>query len=395
MDKPFYPHNSIGSLNALSTTLSLSQSHLIQLANNVNNSYTLFVISDPKGKKKDREVLEAKHNLKRAQKKINSRIFENVVFPSYLQGGIKASDTQKRDYVENAKIHSNCETLINLDVKNFYPNIKKESVSDIFKYLFRFSDDVTNLLTDITTYRGSIPQGGCTSSYLANLVFFNTEYNIVSKLRGQGINYSRLLDDITISSQKKLSEQKVTEIISEIAAMLKKHKLRLNRKKTKITYRSIASSEMEVTGLWVKHKKPKAKKDEVRYIRQLVYVCEKKSLESKTSTEYHEFWNKVSGLVAKIERLEHIQAKKYRIRLKSILPIYCDAKRKQVLDSVKNILKIKNSKHNELATINKVNRVIYQLSILSRTDHVTARNQRRLLQNHFKNMTTKNKYWEL
>ncbi|ELV7518276.1 RNA-directed DNA polymerase, partial [Photobacterium damselae] len=124
MDKPFYPHNAIASVDALATTLGLNKKHLLLLSNKVNESYTSFVISDPKGKKKDREVLEAKHNLKRTQKRINSRIFENVIFPKYLQGGLKASPSQQRDYVENAKIHANSETLINLDVRNFYPNIK-------------------------------------------------------------------------------------------------------------------------------------------------------------------------------------------------------------------------------------------------------------------------------
>ncbi|ELV7516482.1 RNA-directed DNA polymerase, partial [Photobacterium damselae] len=246
----------------------------------------------------------------------------------------------------------------------------------------------------ITTYRGSVPQGGCNSSYLANLVLFNSEYNLVSKLRGQGIRYSRLLDDITISSEEKLSEDKISSIIREVAGMLRKHNLRLNSDKTKITYRSVASSKMEVTGLWVKHKKPKVKKSERRYIRQLVYICEKKAMISKTSVEYHEFWNKVSGLVAKIDRLEHPQAKDYRLRLRKILPIYNEAKCKQIIDSVSDTLKINKSKHNELSTIKRVNRLLYQLSILSRTEKSIARNQRVKLKKHFNKIISEKYYWE-
>lgn len=394
MDKPFYPHNAIASIDVLATTLGLNKKHLQLLSSKVNESYTNFVISDPKGKKKDRAVLDAKHNLKRIQKRINSRIFEHVIFPSYLQGGLKASFSQRRDYVENARIHANCETLINLDVRNFYPNIKDNYVKGIYKYFFHFSDEVVDLLTNITTYRGSLPQGGCNSSYLANLVLFNSEYHIVSKLRGQGIRYSRLLDDITVSSEDKLSEEKISSIIKEVAGMLRKNNLRLNSDKTKITYRSVASSKMEVTGLWVKHKKPKVKKSERRYIRQLVYVCEQKAIDSLISVDYHAFWNKVSGLVAKINRLEHPQANDYRLRLKKILPIYSEAKCDQIIDSVNDILKTNKSKHNELSTIKRVNRLHYQLSILSRTKKTIAKNQKRKLRNHFNNIISEKFYWE-
>lgn len=204
MDKPLYPCKPIGSIDVLAKTLGVHPTKLIDIASQVNNSYTSYQLPAHPVTGKERTVLEPKYELKKIQKRINSRIFEQVQFPSYLQGGLKASHSIKRDYVQNATIHSHSQTLINLDVKNFYPNIKTEAVSNIFKYFFKFSDDVVSILIKLTTYHGSIPQGGCTSSYLANLVLFNSEYKLVSSLRGKNVRYSRLLDDITISSKTKL-----------------------------------------------------------------------------------------------------------------------------------------------------------------------------------------------
>ncbi|EOT8995588.1 hypothetical protein ACU6PJ_004833, partial [Escherichia coli] len=47
----------------------------------------------------------------------------------------------------------------------------------------------------------------CRSSYIANLLFFNSEYNLYNRLKSMGLSYSRLLDDITISSDKDLSSE--------------------------------------------------------------------------------------------------------------------------------------------------------------------------------------------
>ncbi|GIU12513.1 reverse transcriptase family protein [Shewanella sp. MBTL60-007] len=394
MDKPYYPCDSIGSVEVLAKTLGLHPLHLQNIADKAEESYTTFLLSPNPKTGKEREVREAKFELKRIQKRINSRIFEHVIFPAYLQGGLKATEDQGRDYVENASIHSRCRTLINLDVRNFYPNIKARSVKDVFKQFFRFSDEVVDLLVKLTTFQGAIPQGGCTSSYLANLVFFNNEYHLVSKLRGQGFAYSRLLDDITISSDKELSQAKASEVIRMVAAMLTKQKLRLNGDKTSISYRNELSAKFEVTGLWIKHKQPKVRKQERRYIRQLVYNCELKSKQDKTTDSYHTLWNKTSGLVTKLERLNHSQAGSYRKRLAVILPEYSPMQTDQLLKKVSAAMKVPASEHRKLGVIKRYNQIKYQLGILSRTQKGVARKARKALVAHYSSASTKLEVWE-
>ncbi|EGQ7694979.1 RNA-directed DNA polymerase [Vibrio vulnificus] len=386
MDKPYYPHEAIASVDTLARTLGMHPKRLLSIANRVDESYTEYELVE-----KNRTVFEPKYELKKIQKRINSRIFEKVEFPCYLQGGIRAD--VKRDYVENAKIHANANTLISLDIKKFYTNIKAEKVALIYKYFFKFPDEVVDLLTKLTTYKGKVPQGGCTSSYLANLVFFNSEYRLVSSFRGKGIHYSRLLDDVTLSSSKNLDHKQCSQLISTVVGLFTRYDLKLNSKKTKIEYRGKANKGFEVTGLWVEHKKPKLRRKERKYVRQLVYNCELKYESEKTSTDYHDLWNKTSGKVAKLTRLEHPQAKQLRERLRAILPEYDEYTASKLKRLAYKALNVPKEHHQKIGRVNDYNRLIFKLGVLKRSHPSLAKGLIKKLKSHYTNVPSKKEYW--
>lgn len=394
LDKPYYPHRPIGSISVLAQTLGVHQKILEKIAEKVPESYTEHILPAHPSTGKIRTVLDPKHELKKIQKRINSRIFEKVIFPAYLQGGIKASEGVKRDYVENANIHGRSKTLINLDVKNFYPNIKTKAVRGIFKNFFNFSDEVVEILTTLTTYNYSLPQGGCSSSYLANLVFFNSEYRLVSSLRGRKFRYSRLLDDITISSLNEIDTNAKTKIITDVAAMLRKNDLSLKSDKTKTTDRSELHKDFEVTGLCVRATEPKITKKDRKYVRQMVFNCEIMAAESMTCPEYHTLWNKTSGLVAKLARLNHSQAIDMRTKLSEILPRFDDDASSKVIKYAKATLKLPITSNLRWGTIRRYNTVMYRLGILSRTNRNQARSLRKALKAHFNSVPTIKEFWE-
>lgn len=394
MDKPLYPCKPIGSVEVLANTLGVHPLKLKSIAEKIENSYTSYDLKPHPITGKIRTVFDPKHELKKIQKRINSRIFTSVKFPQYIQGGIKATKDSKRDYIENATIHGRSQTLINLDVKNFYPNIKADAVKNIFKYFFRFSDDVVDILTKLTTYRGSLPQGGCTSSYLANLVFFNDEYRLVSSLRGKNIRYTRLLDDVTISCQKSLDNVTSEKIIKQVAAMLRKHGLSLKSAKTKVSDRKELHKEFEVTGLCVRASSPKVRKQDRRYVRQLVFNCEQLAAQTRTSEEYHRLWNKTSGLVAKLVRLQHSEGKDYRKRLTQILPIYDQYQENKISKRYYAALKVPREQHVQWGVIRKYNKLIYHLGILARTNKKRAQQFRKKLATHYSSVPVIQDYWE-
>lgn len=390
MDKPYYPHNPIASIASLATTLGVHPDILLDIANKSSDSYTEFTVQS---KNKQRLVYEPKYELKRIQKRINTRVFEKVEYPLYLQGGIKDL-RKKRDYVENAKIHAKSKHLINLDIKSFYDNIKPVYVFEIYKMLFKFPDDVCNVLTLLTTYRNRVPQGACTSSYIANLVFFNSEYTLVSSFRHQSISYSRLLDDVTLSSEKELSSDAVSQAIKKVAALFKRYELRLKQSKTKVEVKSNKAADYKVTGLWVGNGSPRVRKHERRYIRQLVYICGLKYNDSSSSQTYHEFWNKVSGMVAKLSRLNHPESKLLRDKMARILPTLSEeVKYKLVLD-VKKLMSRPNSQCSYTdGEVSRINKTLYLLGILGRTDPALARKYRSNLKNKYRNLPTYDDMW--
>lgn len=391
MDKPYYPHKPISDIPTLAKTLGMNESMLNSISNKVDSSYTRFEIQS---KNKPRIVYEPKYNLKRTQKRINSRIFEGVVFPAYLQGGVK-DVSNKRDYVENAKIHSQTSPniLINLDIKSFYDNIKRNEVFNIFKYFFKFPDDVSEILTRLTTYNNRVPQGACTSSYIANLVFFNTEYSLVSKFRSRGLSYTRLLDDVTISSSHIVSDDIVSDVIKSTISMFKKYGLKSNNKKKKIERDKHVKGGFQVTGLWIGHAVPKTTKSERRFIRLLVHICQQKYHSSMTDESYHELWNKTSGLVAKLKRLNQSNHEALRDKLTAILPLYDVSEKRKIIYECKRLLKIQPSKVLSYGELDSVNRVFYKLGVLSRNEKGISRLWRKKLKSHFKKLPKKKEVW--
>jgi hypothetical protein len=389
--KPYYPYNPIASIEALATTLGINPKLLQDLSNKVDDSYTEFLVTSKSGK--DRLVYEPKHELKKLQKNINSRIFEHVEYPEYLQGGIKDED-HPRDYVENAKRHAHANQIICLDIKKFYPSIKYQYVAKIFQYFFKFSPEVSEVLSKLVTYKGVVPQGACTSSYIANLIFYDIEYLLVSELQRNNIHYSRLLDDITLSTQQTFSEDQKKLYILKIAAMFSKYQLKINNKKTRTEHRKDSKAGFEVTGVWIGHKAPKARKHERRFIRQLVYKCEQEYKNNHVSEEYHKHWNEASGKVAKLQRLGHIQAKDLRMRLCKVLPLYDENMAKRITQEVKKFCGLPQAQKARTSQIYRVNKLYYALGILSRNNHILSKSLRLQLNAVYEAKPTKQELWE-
>jgi hypothetical protein len=174
--------------------------------------------------------------------------------------------------------------------------------------------------------------------------------------------------------------------------MFRKYDLKLNSKKTKKEY-SGKDTPYEVTGLWVGHSKPKVRKVERRYIRQLVYNCEIKYLSMKDSSDFHELWNKTSGLVAKLERLKHSQAKPLRERLSLVLPCYSNIEIIKTQKLIRKALKVPREYHQKHGHIKTFNKLIYRCGILGRTHKNLSRNLRTQLKSHYHNVPTIREYW--
>ena len=135
----------------------------------------------------------------------------------------------------------------------------------MWQRFFCFPIDVAQTLTKLTTFNGFLPQGAATSSYIANLIFWDKEPDIEHNLRERDVYYSRYVDDITVSTNRKLSKQERGDIKSLVYGMLLRANVKPNREKRKVYFRG---GKMLVHGLNVDRKKPTMRKKREGILRQ-------------------------------------------------------------------------------------------------------------------------------
>ncbi|MGI1998727.1 reverse transcriptase family protein [Shewanella frigidimarina] len=285
--------------------------------------------SIPKSNGAERVVHNPHKNIRRIQRRINKRIFNQrhrkgglISWPSYLYGSIPnnplKSDIEKKDYIACASQHCESRSILKMDIQNFFDNIQEEHVYDVFKGLLHFPDIVSKALTSICCHEGSVIQGALTSSYIASAVLYDLEPLVVKRLHDKKLTYTRLVDDITISS--KISNYDFSYAQKIVIDMLYKKGLPTNNSKTEVLHRS--SNELLVHGLRVNFKEPRLPAKEVGKIRASVKHLETfaKDSEFRTSRDYRNLFNKSLGRVNRLKRLGHIQHATLLNRLLRIEP---------------------------------------------------------------------------
>jgi hypothetical protein len=267
---------------------------LNRLAANAGNMYRRNAVAKKDGS--ERVTWDAHKQLKAVQGRINQLFFHKVLFPLYLQGSIR-DRAYPRDYVRNAEIHAGAHIAITLDIADFFPSTRAELVRDIWKNFFRFAPDVAEVLTCLTTKDDFLPQGARTSSYLANLVFWQREHNLVETLEKRGWRYSRLTDDMTISTTADTSEKELTDINRIAIGCFQGYGYSIKRSKHKVLRRN---HRVTVNSLVV-NVHPALPKEERRRIRAQVHQV-KQALTSGTQANMPSVAS-TRGKIAKVVRL--------------------------------------------------------------------------------------------
>jgi hypothetical protein len=188
-----------------------------------------------------RQTFDAYPNLKGVQIKIKERLLRRVIYPPYLHGSLRGRSPRT-----NAETHVNAKITFAEDISNFFPSASRDLIQRVWVGFFGFSEDVAQVLTMLTTKDGGLPQGAVTSSYLANLGFWEYEPNLVKNFSERGLAYSRYVDDVTVSSRQPLTTIEMTHVISQVYGMLLHHGFQPNRRKQEIT---TAARSMRTTKL--------------------------------------------------------------------------------------------------------------------------------------------------
>ncbi|WP_462254281.1 reverse transcriptase family protein [Ferruginibacter sp.] len=187
------------------------------------------------GKIKYRKLIVPDHNLKCRQQRI-SQLLNKIVLPDYMFGSIKGKNN-----IQNAQQHLTHKYFLTVDLKKYFTNINHHQVNKVFNKN-GFSPSVSRILTQLTTYQGSLPQGVPSSPIIANLIFLDTGNKLYTLAKDNGLTFTTFLDDLTFSSN-----QHFKNLIPQIINIIKQDNFYIAHEK--IHYRK---DYCEVTGIFVK-----------------------------------------------------------------------------------------------------------------------------------------------
>src|SRR5690606_29709275 len=218
----------------------------------------------PKDDGTQRILYDTRNPLKTVLHRINDNFLRRVIYPHYLTGGVP-----DKDYTDSVKIHVNAKSVIKEDISKFYPSVSFEVVYEIWASFFRFSSDVAELLSMLTTRDGHLEQGAPTSGYLANLALWDVEPSLVAKLASIRVTrYSRHVDDITLSSPDHLSASRVDWAVRTVSDALASKGLLVHAGKHQVMHAGEAIKVLKLIG----NTKPSQPPKERSRVRALVHT---------------------------------------------------------------------------------------------------------------------------
>lgn len=157
----------------------------------MNFSYTRFTL--PKRRGGERSIEAPSAALKALQRTVLHRLLNPLPFHPAATGFVPG-----RSIVDNARPHAGRGVVINLDLENFFPSITAEQVRKAFRSL-GWGRAAADILTNICTHEGRLPQGAPTSPALSNLACRRLDARLAALARKAGGSYTRYADDITVS----------------------------------------------------------------------------------------------------------------------------------------------------------------------------------------------------
>lgn len=195
---------------------------------------------------KNRLLKNPNYELKQLQRKLLRKLYA-IEFPTYVFSGVKGKSAY-----DNAIQHLNSEYMLKLDMSKFFPNTHRNKIYNFFLKKLKMAPDVAKICTDITTInykdknvyiedgvydymkakhikiKNHLPSGTPTSqilSYLANLDMFD---EIINYCKEHNLLCSIYVDDITLSTNRKISFEEE----KQLKAIIKKHGQKISKGKT-------------------------------------------------------------------------------------------------------------------------------------------------------------------
>lgn len=208
--------------------------------------------------------------LKSIQSAINRVILSKFNISRYATGFVKG-----KGICDNAIPHIKAKTLMKIDIKDFFPSINFYQVFKQFLF-FGYGKKVSNVLARICVDANmKLPQGAPTSPALSNLICLKLDARISAYCEKKSLIFTRYADDITISSNSKLSKNEILKIKNIISVILLDEGFVMNQQKFHYFYQG---SRFLITGI-VANEKISVPKEKIREIDNAIRYINKYGLE--------------------------------------------------------------------------------------------------------------------
>ena len=244
----------------LTERLRLSPKLVYWLTSDFPSRYHEFKI--PKRDGSYRNISAPVFSLKTVQRWVLNNILYKIKTSPYSYGFSKGE--KGSPLVRCAEKHRNNLYILKIDIKSFYPSIKREKVYNEFTNI-GYNSIVANLLTNLCVYKESLPQGAVTSAYLANIICRNMDFRIAGFCNRRDIVFTRYADDMIFSSDNR---DVLKSIYGTIRKILVSEGFTLNEDKTSFLS---PRCRKRILGITVNDGSIKAPKEIKRIIRSLIY----------------------------------------------------------------------------------------------------------------------------
>ncbi|WP_396269510.1 retron St85 family RNA-directed DNA polymerase [Klebsiella pneumoniae] len=227
--------------------------------------------------------------LKAIQRWVLRYILDKLSPSVYAKGFVR-----KKSILDNAKPHEGNQYVLNLDLQDFFTNVKASHIYTLFKNI-GYNNKIAFILTSFCTKGGYLPQGAPTSPALSNLVCLRLDHRVSTYCKKRALTYTRYADDLCISGNKIIILQKASYLIKDIIV---DEGFAINSRKEKFLGPKV---RREVTGLTVTPRITISKKDYCVY-RKRIYDLVRNEIPNKN--------NIIEGILSFVRSIDKDKAKK-------------------------------------------------------------------------------------
>jgi retron-type reverse transcriptase len=272
-----------------------------------------------------RELSAPHRDLAAAQQWILMHILEKIPTHDAAHGFVPGRST-----MSNAVPHVGRASVVNLDLKDFFPSITFPRVKGIFQGL-GFSPAVATILALLCTecprrkveYGGRVfhvatgprglPQGACTSPALSNLLALRLDARLNGLAKKLGFLYTRYADDLTFSANGEAAA-KTGYLLARVRHIVANENLTVNEEKTRVQR---PSQRQTVTGIVV-NKRPNVPRRVAKRLRAILHQAKKNGLAAQNKEHRDNFEHWLGGMIAYVQMVNPDRGRKLREEFDSV-----------------------------------------------------------------------------